>query len=62
MVPQTTALNRGIREGVESAVRRLAGRGGQPYVVTGPAYAGGPPQAISQDGVLVPTSCLGGRP
>ena len=38
MVPQTAQLNRGIWEGVESAVRHLAEREGELYVVTGPAF------------------------
>ena len=56
MVPQTAALNRGIWEGVESAVRHLAQREGELYVVTGPAFVGGQVQSIGPDGVLVPTS------
>ncbi len=56
MVPQTAALNRGVWEGIESAVRHLAGREGELYVVTGPAFTGGQLQSIGPDGVLVPTS------
>ena len=60
MVPQTAQLNRGIWEGVESAVRHLAegeGEGeGELYVVTGPAFHGEQLASIGPDGVLVPTS------
>ncbi len=56
MVPQTAALNRGIWEGVESAVRHLAQREGELYVVTGPAFQGQQIASIGPDGVLVPTS------
>ncbi len=56
MVPQTAALNRGVWEGIESAVRHLAARQGELYVVTGPAYQGQRIQSIGPDGVLVPSS------
>ena len=56
MVPQTAALNRGVWEGIESAVRRLAARRGELYVVTGPAFQGQQIQSIGPDGVLVPSS------
>ncbi len=56
MVPQTAALNRGIWVGIEMAVRRLASREGELYVVTGPAFGGGRLQAIGPDGVLVPSA------
>ena len=56
MVPQTAELNRGIWEGVESAVRHLAEREGELYVVTGPAFDGQQLASIGPDGVLVPTS------
>lgn len=36
VVPQAPALNRGIWEGIESALRRLAKRDGELYIVTGP--------------------------
>ena len=55
MVPQTAALNRGVWEGIESAVRRLAARRGELYVITGPAYQGQQIQSIGPDGVLVPS-------
>lgn len=38
IVPQTAELNRGAWVGVESAVRGLADRDGELYVVTGPGY------------------------
>ena len=56
MVPQTAALNRGIWEGVESAVRHMAEREGELYVVTGPALHGEHLASIGPDGVLVPSS------
>ncbi len=55
VVPQTAALNRGVWEGVETAVRDLAVRVGDVFVVTGPAFLGSELQAIGT-GVLVPTS------
>ncbi len=56
MVPQTAALNRGVWEGIESAVRDLAARQGELYVVTGPVFAGQELKSIGPDGVLVPSS------
>ncbi len=56
MVPQTPALNRGLWERIESAVRGLAVREGELYVVTGPAFQGQRLQSIGPDAVLVPTS------
>ena len=56
MVPQTAELNRGVWEGVESAVRHLAEREGELYVVTGPGFHGDRLSSIGPDGVLVPTS------
>jgi endonuclease G, mitochondrial len=40
VVPQTPALNRDVWEGIESAVRHLAQRRGELYVVTGPLFQG----------------------
>jgi endonuclease G len=40
VVPQTAQLNRGIWEGIETAVRNLAVREGEVYLVTGPAFVG----------------------
>ncbi len=56
MVPQTAQLNRGLWEGVESAVRHLAEQRGGLYLVTGPAFYGRQINAVGPDGVLVPTS------
>ena len=56
MVPQTPELNRGVWEGIESAVRRLAARRGELYVVTGPAFQGESIQSIGQNNVLAPTA------
>lgn len=55
MVPQAPQLNRGLWEGIESAVRTWAIRSGEVYVVTGPVYQGDRLQAL-QGRVLVPTS------
>lgn len=55
VVPQTAALNRGIWVGIETAVRRLAMREGELYLVTGPAFQGGQLQSIGPSGVLVPS-------
>lgn len=54
VVPQPPELNEGIWAGVEMAVRDLASREGDLYVVTGPAFHGST-QGIGRD-VLVPTS------
>jgi endonuclease G len=56
IVPQLGVLNRGIWEGIESAVRDLAVRESELYVVTGPAFEGEQIDAIGPSGVLVPTS------
>jgi endonuclease G len=56
IVPQIGVLNRGIWERIESAVRDLAVREGELYVVTGPAFEGEQIDAIGPSGVLVPTS------
>ncbi len=56
VVPQTAELNRGVWEGVETAVRNLAVRKGEVYLVTGPAFLGSELQSIGINGVLVPTS------
>ncbi len=56
MVPQTAALNRGVWEGIESAVRALATQDGELFVVTGPAFRGRRLRSIGPDGVLVPSA------
>ena len=54
MVPQVHANNAGVWAGIEGAVRQLASRDGEVYVVTGPAFIGN--QIDSLKGrVLVPT-------
>ncbi len=55
VVPQTAALNRDAWEGIESAVRHLAARQGEIYVVTGPVFQGGQLQSLNGR-VLVPTA------
>lgn len=55
IVPQTGALNRNAWQGIESAVRHLAERRGELYVVTGPTFQGGRIQAL-KGRVLIPTS------
>jgi endonuclease G len=54
MVPQNPANNRGIWEGIESAVRKMARDRGELYVVTGPVFQGERLQRIG-GAVLVPT-------
>ena len=56
MVPQTPQLNRVVWEGIETAVRNLAAREGQLFLVTGPAFQGQEIQSIGPDGVLVPSA------
>ncbi|GBQ61116.1 DNA/RNA non-specific endonuclease [Komagataeibacter swingsii] len=56
IVPQHAVLNRGRWAEIESAVRRLALREGELYVVTGPAFHARTLSAIGTDRVLVPTS------
>ena len=53
MIPQAPRLNRGLWEGMESAVRAYATRRGLLYVVTGPAFHGATLDQVGQ--VLVPT-------
>ncbi len=55
VVPQTGALNRVLWEGIESAVRQLAERDGELYVVTGPAFQGRRVRAL-KGRVLIPTT------
>lgn len=55
IVPQAPELNRGQWEGVESAVRQLAAREGELYVVTGPAFQGAELKTLNAR-VLVPTA------
>lgn len=54
IVPQAPELNRGLWEGAESAVRTLAERRGELYVVTGPVFEGRQLQALGGR-VLIPT-------
>lgn len=54
MVPQAPRLNRGVWEGIESAVRDLALRDGSVFVVTGPLFQGQELQAL-KGRVLVPS-------
>lgn len=54
MIPQNPDNNRGIWSSIESAVRNLAVREGELWVVTGPAFLGGRVSRINQR-VLVPT-------
>ena len=53
MVPQAPKLNRRIWEGIESAVRKLAEREGDIYVVTGPIFQGVELQRVGN--VIVPS-------
>ncbi|MGF7206732.1 endonuclease G [Skermanella aerolata] len=54
IIPQNRALNRGIWEGIESAVRDYVGSKGEVYVVTGPVFRGQTLRRINGR-VLVPT-------
>ena len=54
MVPQESSVNRGVWEGIESAIRDYAKNRGDIYVVTGPIYAGSSIQRIG-GAVMVPT-------
>ncbi len=54
MVPQAPELNRGLWEGIESAVRAMALRRGELYVVTGPIFQGAELQVVGR--VLVPSA------
>jgi endonuclease G, mitochondrial len=54
MVPQDTANNRGVWEGIESGVRKLARERGDLYVVSGPIYKGDNILRIG-GAVMVPT-------
>ena len=53
MVPQAPKLNRITWEGIESAVRKLAERQGEIYVVTGPIFQGAELQRVGN--VVVPS-------
>lgn len=53
MVPQAPKLNRGVWEGIESAVRTLAQRRGELFVVTGPIFKGDHLATVGH--VVVPT-------
>lgn len=54
MVPQAPRLNRGVWERIETAVRELAEKDGQLYVVTGPVFQGSSLQVL-KGRVFVPT-------
>jgi endonuclease G len=53
MVPQDADNNRHVWAGIEGAVRKLAQKEGNLYVITGPAFIGGNLQKVGN--VLVPT-------
>lgn len=55
MIPQSPENNRGIWADIESAVRDLAAREGEVYVVTGPVFEGASLQSL-KGRVVVPTS------
>lgn len=54
IVPQDPKNNRGIWEGIESAVRHLTEQRGELYVITGPLFVGSSVQQLNGR-VLVPT-------
>ena len=56
MVPQTPELNRGVWAGIEMAMRHLAQRRGELFMVTGPAFQGQALKTIGPGGVLVPSA------
>ncbi len=56
VVPQASPLNRGVWAAIEAAVRALAERRGELFVVTGPAYVAAEVKAIGPDQVLVPSA------
>jgi len=55
MVPQDADLNRGLWAGIEAAVRGLATRHGEAYVVTGPVFEGDRLRSL-KGRVAIPTS------
>jgi len=55
MVPQDADLNRGLWAGLEAAVRGLATRHGEAYVVTGPVFEGDRLRSL-KGRVAIPTS------
>lgn len=54
IIPQAPYLNRNLWEGMESAVRTLAVRRGEIYVVTGPVFQGAELRALNGR-VIIPT-------
>ena len=54
MIPQNPNNNRGLWEGVESAVRKLTEKNGELYVVTGPLFTGSKLQSLHGH-VMIPT-------
>jgi endonuclease G len=57
MVPQAPRLNRGVWEGIETAVRDLTTTNGDVYVVTGPIFQGSQLKAL-KGRVLVPSDAF----
>ncbi len=55
MIPQAPENNRGLWSDIEAAIRTLANRQGNLYVITGPIYTGDRLQRLKSR-VLVPTS------
>ena len=54
IIPQAPQLNRNLWEGMESAIRTLAVRRGELYVVTGPIFGGAELRALNGR-VIIPT-------
>ena len=54
MIPQVPENNRGIHEGIESAVRKEVKKRGELYVVTGPLFQGGQLQSL-KGRIVIPT-------
>ena len=55
VVPQNRQNNERLWARLESAVRRIASRDGEAYVVTGPLFSGAQLQTIGESRVFVPT-------
>ena len=60
MVLQAPELNRGVWAGIGMALRHLAQRQGELFIVTGPAFQGRALRTIGPDSVLVPSATWNG--
>lgn len=55
IVPQNRENNQHLWARIESAVRKIAMKNGEAYVITGPMFAGSPLRTIGATRVIVPT-------